>query len=65
MYSNITHPCLPAKMVAVSTMFQTQLWPPIFLKKLAETNPAMQEVKAYRSMAAEFIAWCLEGAGQY
>ncbi len=59
--STLALPTVPAKKLAVSTVFQTQLWPPIFLKKFAETKPEIQEVNAYSKMAAEFIAWCLWG----
>ena len=40
----------------VRIMFHTQLWPPIFTKKLQDTNPEIHDVKAYSKMAAEFIA---------
>ena len=30
----------------VRMMFHTQLWPPSLMKKLQETNPEIQEVKA-------------------
>lgn len=49
-----------AKRELVRMTFHTQLWPPIFLKKLADTKPEMQEVRAYSNIPAEFIAWCLE-----
>ena len=45
-----------ANKLAVSITFHVHAVPPSFLKKLHDTYPATQDVRAYNKMAAEFIA---------